>query len=435
MRSLSRIMGSRAGWGPAPFRGFAHAESGATAMLFALSVLPLTMAVGAAVDYGSASNVKAKLDAAIDAAALETVSRSMLSESAATAKAHGVKVFKTHAAAAGRIAVNKIDLAVTDTVANRTAVASYSAQVSTAFMGIIGVPSLEIGGSSSTTSVLAPYIDFHLLLDNTPSMGVAATPADIDKMVANTSDKCAFACHETEAHATDYYTLAKKLGVTMRIDVLRKATQELTETAKSTAYGPKQFRMAIHTFGASCTALGIANVSALTSQLNQVKKDAEAVDLMTIPKQNYNNDQCTDFNGTLKALNAAVEAPGTGVSASAPQKIVFFVSDGVADAFNPTGCTRATMSGGRCQEPINVAGCKTLKDRGVKVAVLYTTYLPLPTNGHYNTWIAPFASQINPTMQSCASPGLFFEVSPTQGISEAMTALFQKAVAQARFTN
>jgi len=37
-------------------------------------------------------------------------------------------------------------------------------------------------------------------------------------------------------------------------------------------------------------------------------------------------------------------------------------------------------------------------------------------------------------MQSCASPGLYFEVSPTQGISQAMTALFQKAVAQARLT-
>jgi hypothetical protein len=37
-------------------------------------------------------------------------------------------------------------------------------------------------------------------------------------------------------------------------------------------------------------------------------------------------------------------------------------------------------------------------------------------------------------MQSCASPGLYFEVSPTQGIAEAMKALFQKAVAQARLT-
>jgi len=38
-------------------------------------------------------------------------------------------------------------------------------------------------------------------------------------------------------------------------------------------------------------------------------------------------------------------------------------------------------------------------------------------------------------MQSCASPGFYFEVSPTQGISDAMNTLFQKAVADARISN
>jgi hypothetical protein len=37
-------------------------------------------------------------------------------------------------------------------------------------------------------------------------------------------------------------------------------------------------------------------------------------------------------------------------------------------------------------------------------------------------------------MPSCASPGLYFEVGPNQGVSEAMTALFKKAVSQARLT-
>jgi hypothetical protein len=71
----------------------------------------------------------------------------------------------------------------------------------------------------------------------------------------------------------------------------------------------------------------------------------------------------------------------------------------------------------------------------VQIAVLYTTYLPLPTNAWYNQWIAPFSSQISTNMQSCASPGLYFEVSPTQGISDAMTALFEKTVEQARLTH
>jgi hypothetical protein len=37
-------------------------------------------------------------------------------------------------------------------------------------------------------------------------------------------------------------------------------------------------------------------------------------------------------------------------------------------------------------------------------------------------------------MQSCASPGLYFEVSPSQGISQAMQALFLQVVQQAHLT-
>ena len=37
-------------------------------------------------------------------------------------------------------------------------------------------------------------------------------------------------------------------------------------------------------------------------------------------------------------------------------------------------------------------------------------------------------------MKSCASPGLFFQVSTDQDISAAMAALFQQAVATARLT-
>ena len=109
-----------------------------------------------------------------------------------------------------------------------------------------------------------------------------------------------------------------------------------------------------------------------------------------------------------------------------------FVSDGVADAAAVT-CTKPTTSG-RCQEPIKLSNCQALKNRGIKVAVLYTTYLPLPTDGWYNTWISPFAASISPQMESCASPGLFFEVGPNQGIADAMAALFKRSVASARLS-
>jgi hypothetical protein len=53
--------------------------------------------------------------------------------------------------------------------------------------------------------------------------------------------------------------------------------------------------------------------------------------------------------------------------------------------------------------------------------VLYTTYLPLPTNAWYNTYT--FQPNIGPNLESCASPGLYFQVSTDQDISAAMIAL------------
>ena len=127
-------------------------------------------------------------------------------------------------------------------------------------------------------------------------------------------------------------------------------------------------------------------------------------------------------------------APGTGLTASSPEKILYFVSDGVGDAYKPSTCTKTTTPGGRCQEPVDVKYCKALKDKGYKIAVLYTTYLPLPGNDWYEDWIEPFQNEIPKRMEECASPGLFFEVSPTEGISDAMTALFKKIVNMPRLT-
>jgi hypothetical protein len=68
------------------------------------------------------------------------------------------------------------------------------------------------------------------------------------------------------------------------------------------------------------------------------------------------------------------------------------------------------------------------------IAVLYTEYLPLPLNSWYNEWIAPFQSTIGSNIQSCASPGIYFEVTTDSDITAAMQSLFQLAIATARLS-
>lgn len=415
-------------------RRFQKDTGGNIAVLFSIALLPFLSFIGAAIDYSVANNTRSKLIAAMDSAVLMAVSNAESQNTPAVTQANAIKFFKGLVKAAG-LKTSSFSLTVTDDSNGRNAVANFVSPVTTSFMKVAGIPVINVKGGSSSTVPLPTYIDFYLLLDNTPSMGVAATPTDIATMIANTPDKCAFACHDV-SNANDNYKLAKKLGVTMRIDVVRQATQQLMDKATATATVPNQYRMAIYTFGASCTSTSLTTISPLTSNLSTAKTAANNIDLMSIPYQNYNQDQCTDFDNVLEVMNKTVPLPGSG-SALLPQKYVFFVSDGVADAYYPVTCTKPTK-GGRCLEPLTVAACTAMKARGIQVAVLYTSYLPLPTDGFYNDWIAPFnqsgSSEIAANMQNCASPGFYFEVSPTQGISDAMNALFKKAVSQAHLT-
>jgi Flp pilus assembly protein TadG len=430
-------------------KDFRRDQRGNIAVLFAIACVPLVSAIGCAIDYSRATQLSIKLQAAADAASVGSIASASPAFIAAgsmtvdgpipTGGADATSIFKGYMAGTTGYTLNSVTPVVVKSNGTVTATVQFSANVSTAFLGVVGRSAMTVTGSSTATANMPLYIDFYLLLDNSPSMGVGATPADVNTMVNNTPDQCAFACHDV-SNSNNYYNLAKSLGVTTRIDVLSSATQQLMDTAAATETFSNQFRMAIYDFGTSSDTQGLQAVFPLSSSLSSAKTAAGNIALMTVNGQNDNQDQDTGFTSIFPAINSLISTPGSGTTA-APEKYLFFVSDGVADEYN-TSCLKPT-TGGRCQSPINPALCTTLKNRGIKIAVLYTTYLALPTNAWYNTWVAPFNlgpygpslnSEIALDMASCASPGLYFEVSPTQGISQAMNALFQKAVADARIS-
>jgi Putative Flp pilus-assembly TadE/G-like len=420
---------------------FLSDRSGNFGIMTALLMVPLVGAAGLALDYSHALSLRTQLYAAADAAAVGAVAQKSAAVAAAMAMSGNgtVAVAKTDAQSLFNSQISgeltsipvalSIDVTKTDNKLN--SLVSFSASVPTTFMHILGQNSITISGTATAEYMTASFMDFHILLDNTPSMGVGATPADVSALQAKTG--CAFACHQMD-QSTNNYTIAKSLGVAMRIDVVRQATQALADTAKNERVSSDQFRMGVYTFGTKAEDAKLTTISSLTSDLAKVKSYTDAVDLMTIPYQNYNQDQLTSFDNAMTQMNTIIDTAGDGTSNTKPEKILFFVSDGVGDSNKPSTCTKKT-TGGRCQEPIDTSFCKPLKDRGVKIAVLYTTYLPLPSNDWYNTWIKPFQSEIPTRMAACASPGLYFEVSPTGGIADAMKALFLKVIRAPRLTS
>jgi Flp pilus assembly protein TadG len=429
------------------------------AVTFAIVCVPLISAVGCGVDYSRANQIRSKLQGAVDAASVGSVARTspaFLAAGSMTAdgtidvgKTDAQNIFNGNVNGTSGYTLTNLTALVEKKNGIVTSTVSYTATVPTMFMNVVGIKSVTMSGSSTATATMPKYIDFYLMLDNSPSMGVAATPTDVSKMVSNTSDKCAFACHDYN-NSNNYYNLAKTLGVTTRIDVLRSATQQLMDTASQTEVYPDQFRMAIYDFGASSKTIGLRALFSLSSSLSSAKTAAGNIDLMGVYGNNdaYTADKDTQFSSVFPAINDQIPKPGDGTTGS-PLKYLFFVSDGVADESN-TGCLKTMKNATfgnispRCQSPINPTLCQSLKDKGIKIAVLYTTYLQLPTNSWYMGWIDPFNkgpfgpspnSEIAQNMKACASDGFYFEVSPTQGIADAMNALFRKAVADARISN
>ncbi len=79
---------------------------------------------------------------------------------------------------------------------------------------------------------------------------------------------------------------------------------------------------------------------------------------------------------------------GSNVAGDTPQEVVFLVTDGVEDKIvsGASACPNATLAGSkRCQQPLDTAMCTTIKNRGIKIAILYTEYLQLINMGPSRT--------------------------------------------------
>jgi hypothetical protein len=433
----------------------------------------------------------------------------MMTENNSQAQAAAENSFNAQASALTQVTYNNSDVTatVTTTAGNvRTATVSYSVPYNTFFASILGMSTITLKGGSTATGGLPPNIDFYLLLDDSPSMAIAATTAGINTMVANTQGQCdsapyggsscgcAFGCHETnpggESHyiktgtgsplctasnnykycslsgtgnpsGEDNYALARALGVTLRIDLLNQAAQNLMGTALATEKGNNaSYRAAIYTFDYQ-----VSTLQALTSNLTTAQSSAANLGMLEVYSNNWltssndNNDADTDFDTAMKSINTTMPNPGSGTNnnGDTPQEILFIVTDGVDDASLSKSVSPAAVYGNlssgppfRLQStvnPLNSSGkevmppkqspaqtqdyCTLIKNRGIRIAILYTEYLALPSNGWYNSHVSPFQNNIGPQLQACASPNLYSVVTTDGDISAALQQLFNAAVESA----
>lgn len=402
------------------FKRFLHDRNGNFGLLTALIAVPLIACAGLAVDLSNAYQIRTELMGAADAAAVGVISASSPALAQAqqmtgdgdiqVATQDGQALFLAQRSSSTAALPSSVSIKVTKTGGAISSAVTFSTQVPTTLLRVLGINSVPVSGSATAAYKTDSYSDFYMLLDNSPSMGIGATTKDITTLKAATvhspdgaGQSCAFACHMgtidskgvLHEDASSNYIIARQNNVTLRIDVVTKAVNTLLSTVTNSESNPGQFRVAEYIFGstapASETASGysIEKVIGLTSDVAAASTAASKIQLMLTPHHSYDDDALTSFNTALTSIGKEMPLNGgTGTSSASRQQVVFFVTDGVSDG-RQTSCMKTYVDQDRCIQPIDVSQCTALKNRNIKIAILYTTYVPL-TGDHLGYLYRPF---------------------------------------------
>ena len=149
---------------------------------------------------------------------------------------------------------------------------------------------------------------------------------------------------------------------------------------------------------------------------------------------NTQGDVATNFDTALNSINSTMPDPGKGtnVVGDTPQEVLFLVTDGLEDEL---------IGGVRVYEQINGPNwstpdyCTTIKNRGIRIAVLYTAYLALPNS----SWYKRISGRSRPTSLRPFKPARRRACSYQAAIGDDLGAdlikLFETATQSPRLTN
>ncbi len=403
-------------------------RAGNVAMMFAIAAIPLIGVMALAIDVGRVVWTKSRLDQAADSAALLV----------ATVAANAYKAGDPNYLAEGKAAGQSRFLAETGSQPDLSSAApviglsqngglfnatlSYSTSIASKLAGALGIAGFSISGQSAASLSFNPYADVQILMDVSSSMTLAATSADQTTMEQLTSnynptgplpsnvsrgEACAFACHWT-ATQDDYYRLALRNDVQLRITVLKQAVGEVISSMQQQDQNSR-FEVGLYTF---------SDVFNTVYPLSNDLGDASGPLGNVAPALNDCGGNCdnTDFDnamGQMNSIDQALPQAGTNV----PARFLFIITDGVYDDTRPSG---------RQIGPFNPNDCAALKALNVNILVLYTPYLPIPENSFWVDNVEPIQAQVQPNLQACASsPSYFFIANDATDIGNQLNAMFQ----------
>jgi Flp pilus assembly protein TadG len=443
---------------------------GATLVIVGFAIIPLTIAVGMAIDYGRAARMQTKLNAIADSAALAAVTTPMMSQSSAAACLAARLMFVNQVTGLDSLRINTLDPAqlsiqVTDN-ASATSCSATAGSISTSYQrsstvtwkgtadnifgGLLGMMKTPIGGTATAQAATAPNIDFYVLLDTSGSMALPSTSAGLTLLRSKTGG-CAFACHSTndevatrkDGSTGDYYSVATSFGIPLRVDEARTAVANMMKLAGDVQVSNKAtYRAALATFAAADSRANNSFLlrQPLTTSLSSVAAQAAAATTSLYYKNNCptssfcNSDADTASSNAFSRMDGVIANPGNGTKnpSDRPQAIMIVITDGMRDESRP---------GSRPEVAFETGWCSYLKSRNIGIAILYTEYLPGAIDNDSWSVKADQGNVLNrlpliePALKSCVSrPEYFTKVTTDDDISAALATLFRTLVKTAYIT-
>jgi Flp pilus assembly protein TadG len=352
---------------------FRRDRSGNIAIIFAISVLPLLVGIGCAVDFSIAMKQRTKIQAALDDAVLAGAiagKQSLDNGSGQTAA-----IAAANSAAASFFSGNTVGTSAAQLTTkftlngrNLSGTGSAAANVPNTFMKMVGFPTFALNLNSQSTSSTQPYLNVYLLVDISASMLLPSTTAGITQMINGTG--CALACHST-TDGTDSYSYALNNNIQLRYQVVNQGVQNLLNYLAANSSLSSHVKVQLWSLDSS-----LAQLSSMTSSYSAITNNfpapAVAVD---------DAAAATPFNNLIGNFISAVGNAGDGSSASNPQKMVILATDGVND---PTRAWASTEPQLMPQVKVfDTTFCSTFKQAGVTVAIINTPYYPMPWDWGY----------------------------------------------------
>jgi len=484
---------------------FQRDEKGNIAVIFAITLLPILTAVGCGIDYSQATRIRAKLQSAADAASVASISQmSKGYKQALLMTGNGTVTDAVNDAADifnGNISDHSgfTNLSPTPTVTKTGVVLAstftFTADVPTTFMGVVGYSKMTVSGISKSSASLPPYLDFYLMLDVSGSMGLPSTDAEQTRLASINPDNytsypngCTFACHFTNsgacpASSSKYNTNGYCMGYSMsrvsysgvktllannsgklpssllstltpvtscstdgtdsciqlRADAVGYAVQQLLLTANATEKMANQFKIGLypfirHLYAYKALTTDINASATLPGTINYAAANL-ASQLDTGANASLGSGG-THFENAFPEMNTIIASVGDGSSVTSTLPYVFLITDG---AENPQIYSSGSWSGSNAATTMDTSKCTTLKNRGIIVSVLYIPYQPIqnPTTfasseDYKANANIPF---IPPSLKACASSGYFYTANTPADITTALNAMFNHALVTAHITN